>query len=193
MWRDAETLFGPGDRTADVIGTVNVAFSGGSSSIAAAAANYVYILLTRVDLQAGIRAGAEAARSNLVEEALRLYGPTVLRPRVAKRDTQLGGVDIEKGALVILVAGAANLDEARYDHADEVDLDRRAPRDHFTFHAGPRACPGQGLARLQLGTVLSVLVERLVDLRRDPDTEPPRYQDHFRRQWRPLHALFEAS
>jgi cytochrome P450 len=193
LWRDAAELFGPGDRVLDVIGAVNVAFSGGSGSIAAAATSCIYVLLARPDLQEAIRDGDERRLATLVEEALRLYGPTVLRPRIAKRDTELGGARIAAGDLVIVVAGAANRDGERFGSPDEIDLERDAPRAHFTFHSGPRTCPGQGLARIQLATIVSVLLERLDDLRLDPAAEPPRYRDHFRRQWRPLHAWFSSD
>jgi cytochrome P450 len=193
VWRDAEAVFGPRFSIEDVIGTVNVAFAGGSSTTADATANGLYLLLTRPDLAARIRNGEEKALSSFVEESLRLYGPLLMRARLAKKDTELGGVRIRKGEWLLAIGGSGNRDDAHYGHPADVELERKGPRDHFAFHFGARTCPGQGLARMQLATIFDVLLERLDDLRLDPDAEPPRYRDYFRRKWRPLNALFTLT
>jgi cytochrome P450 len=194
VWRGGEEVFGPGFDVVDVVGTINVAFAGGSQTTAASTSAGVYYLLTHPGLEAQIRAGGEPAIANFVEEILRLYGPTPYRTRQAFQDTELGGVPIKKGDLVIGLAHAANRDPQHYQCPYEVQLDRSKPRDHYSFGIpGRRSCPGQGLARTQLCTIFSVLLERMHDIRLDPDMPPPRYTDFFLRKWRPLHATFSIE
>jgi cytochrome P450 len=194
VWRGAEDLFGPDYDTVDVVGTINVAFAGGSQTTAATTSGGIYLLMTRPGLEQELRDGGEEAIGNFVEEILRLYGPTPYRIRTALEDTELGGVAIRQGDVVIGLAHAANRDPTRYERPFEVVLDRPAPRSHYSFGIpGPRSCPGQGLARTQLTTIFCVLLERMHDIALDPHMPPPRYTDFFLRKWRPLHATFSMQ
>jgi cytochrome P450 len=191
VWRSAEELFGPNFNTTDVVGTINVAFAGGSQTTAASTAGGIYLLLTNPELEGHLRAGGDTAVAKFVEELLRLYGPTPYRRRQALQDTELGGVHIKEGDVVIGLAHAANRDPRRYECPLDVQLDRPSPRNHYSFGIpGPRSCPGQGLARTQLTTIFSVLLERMHDIRPNSEMPPPRYTDFFLRKWRPLHASF---
>jgi len=128
-----------------------------------------------------------------VEESLRLFGPLAYRPRWAKEDVQLGGQVIKKGEKVIAVSTAASRDASHYACPAQVDLERRAPRDHFSFWQGPHTCPGRGLARVELAAILDSLLARTRDMHFDPDAPPPRFRFEILRRWEPLHALFRAA
>jgi cytochrome P450 len=194
VWRGAAELFGPEFTTQDVVGTINVAFAGGSQTTAATAAAGIYQLLTTPGLEERVRAGGEETVAAFVEEILRLYGPTPYRTRRAARDAELGGAQIREGDLLIGLAHAANRDPVRFADPYGVRLDRPSTRDHFSFGIpGPRSCPGQGLARTQLTTIFSVLLERLCEIRPLAGAPPPRYNGFFLRRWAPLHATFEAA
>jgi cytochrome P450 len=95
--------------------------------------------------------------------------------------------------LMIALSIAAGRDGSHYARQNDVDLDRSTPRDHLGFQYGKRACPGQGLARTQLGTALSVVLVRMSELTLDPAAEPPRYSESFLRCWRPLHAHYSVD
>jgi cytochrome P450 len=88
---------------------------------------------------------------------------------------------------------AANLDPDHYDRPWEVDLHRANPRDHTAFFMGRRSCGGMWLARGELAVVYTRVLERLRDLRLDPDREPPRMKGFVARDFRPLHALFTPA
>ena len=75
----------------------------------------------------------------------------------------------------------------------DVDLDRKSPRDHTAFFMGPRSCGGMWLARGELAEMYTGIVERLHDLRLDPDAEPPTMHGYVVRGYRPLHALFTPA
>jgi hypothetical protein len=39
---------------------------------------------------------------------------------------------------------------------------------------------------------IQILLDRLPNLRLDPNAEPPRFSSLFMRSWRPLHVLFDS-
>jgi cytochrome P450 len=71
--------------------------------------------------------------------------------------------------------GAANRDEAKFPHADAVDLDRSNAHSNLTFGAGIHRCIGSHLATLQLRVALDEVHKAIPDYRLDTDAEPVRY------------------
>lgn len=92
-----------------------------------------------------------------IEELLRYDGPVQRTGRMAASDTEIGGVPIAAGSLVLGLLGAANRDPARFAEPDRLDLRRAEPR-HLAFGSGIHYCLGAPLARLEaqvaIGTVL---------------------------------------
>ncbi|RYD85132.1 MAG: cytochrome P450, partial [Sphingomonadales bacterium] len=109
-----------------------------------------------------------------IEEVLRWEGPVVSNFRTLTRDIQMAGVKMEAGSVIHAVQGAANRDETRFDDPDRFDLHRSRKHRHFGFGAGPHLCVGTHLARLQLKEAINALLDRLPNLRLDPDAPPPR-------------------
>lgn len=107
-----------------------------------------------------------------VEETLRWETSIVMLSRETTRSTAIRGVTLPAGALVSVVLGSANRDEAHYERPDEYDLDRRAD-DHLAFGFGRHHCVGYHLARLEARVALTAVLDRLPDLRLDPDAPPP--------------------
>jgi len=192
LWSCAPQIFEPPWDEHAIYGNVKAQFEGGQSTTTHAAANLCYLLLT-TSVREEVRAGDPKVSANLVEEALRLYGGVAFRPRYAKEDVMLAGEQVRAGDLVVTLNLAAGRDPDRYPCPASVDLHRQAPGDHLAFHVGPRACAGQALARAQLGEILHAMVERLHDLRLDPDADPPVYHGGFHRGWAPLHVLFDPA
>ncbi len=110
-----------------------------------------------------------ALLSGAFNEAIRLESPIRGFSRVAARDTELGGVDIPAGARVLLLFGSANRDERKWDRPDEFDV-TRANADHLALGHGLHGCAGQGLARLEFGTLMTRLAA--VVARFEPAGEP---------------------
>lgn len=94
-----------------------------------------------------------------VEEALRHSTPIQCIGRSTSREVEVGGVVIPEGARVLLIYAAANHDSAKFDHAEEFDVERRAAG-HLAFGFGRHQCPGALLGR----TELRILLEKLVTL-----------------------------
>jgi cytochrome P450 len=79
-------------------------------------------------------------------------------------DTTLADQDIEAGALVYVLSGAANRDPARWNDSDRFEV-RQAQKANLGFWFAPHLCLGASLARLET----KVTVERL--LRMAPNYE----------------------
>jgi cytochrome P450 len=190
FWRDAPELMGEDYDAHDIVAQVSFAFQGGSDTTANTTANCIYLLLTQPELQERVRAGGIEATRAFVEETMRLYSTIALRPRIAIQDTELAGVTVRQGEQVIELVAGSQRDGRHYPYADVVDLDRPKPKDHFAFGRGPRQCPGRALARLELVSIISVLLERFDELRIDEDAPPPQYIGWLQRHWTPLHTVF---
>jgi cytochrome P450 len=122
-----------------------------------------------------------------IEELLRWDGPVGLQGRLVMEDTTLGGVAIPKGSIVEVMAMAADRDETMFPDPDKFDITRKigAAR-HFAFSSGPHLCIGQHLARVEMTRAINALLDRLPNLRIDPDKPKPesrgiwmRYPDHI--------------
>ncbi|TVS87441.1 cytochrome P450 [Mycobacterium helveticum] len=107
-----------------------------------------------------------------IEEAVRWEPPLLTITRVATRDTELGGVPIPAGSTVMPMLGAANRQEDRYPDPDTFDI-FRAPRAHLGWGHGVHVCLGMHLARLEMRTAVNLLLDRLPNLRLDPDGDDP--------------------
>ncbi len=108
---------------------------------------------------------------NAIEEALRLETPTSGMWRVVTRDTELGGVPLAEGSMVMLRYAAANRDEALFDDPDTFKVDRPNAKDHLAFGMGIHFCPGAALAREEARIGLGAILERLPNLRLAPGND----------------------
>jgi cytochrome P450 len=108
----------------------------------------------------------------IVEESARWMPTDPVFSRFVHEDVTLNGVDIPKGAVVHQCYGAANRDPSRWDRADEFDPGR-ALRSHLGFGRGAHVCLGKNLARTEIIAAIGTLVDRIPNLRLDPDAEPP--------------------
>jgi cytochrome P450 len=119
---------------------------------------------------------------NAVEELLRWTTPVMVVPRAAAQDVTLHDVEIQKGAGVTLVLGAANDDDSQFA-ADVVDFDRE-PNKHLAFGGGHHLCLGAHLARMELRIALEELHARIPDYRLADGAEV-----HFSTGIRQAHAV----
>ncbi len=108
----------------------------------------------------------------VIEETLRWETSVTIITRNASTDTEIAGCPIPEGSALMLMTSSANRDEAHYERADEWDIDR-APENHLFFGTGRHQCLGMHLARLELRIGLDAVLDRLPNLRLDPDAPPP--------------------
>ena len=88
--------------------------------------------------------------------------------RHAVSDVMMGDQKIRAGQVIMAQIGSANRDEAQFPNADTFDI-RRTPNRHIAFGHGIHFCLGAPLARLEAKIALTLLFERLQDIRRVRD------------------------
>lgn len=145
-------------------------------------------LLNRPQLLERIRADRSLIAA-AIEETLRWDGPVTVHMRMAVRDAQLGGVDIPKGAVMNVCLPAANRDPKIFSNPDVFDIDRKKVR-HVGFGFGNHVCVGQHLARLEMTRALNGILDRLPNLRLDPDRPPPTVVGAYMRTPHDINVLF---
>jgi len=103
-----------------------------------------------------------------VEEALRWAGPVGTSTRQTTRATELAGVELEPGALIGAVLSSANRDPRRFSDPDRFDIHRKEGA-HLAFAVGTHFCLGAWFGRHLARVSLEILLDRLPNLRLDPD------------------------
>ena len=127
-----------------------------------------------------------------VEETLRWETSVTMVARVAAADTEIGGCPVPAGSSVSVINGSASRDEARWAEPGEWDLDRE-PQQHMAFGTGPHQCLGMHLARMELEVGINAVLDRLPNLRLDPDAESPAISGYAFRGPQELPVLFDPS
>lgn len=118
----------------------------------------------RPDLQKRLREDRSLI-PNFVEECLRIEGPVKGDFRLAKKPTQVGGVDIPAGAFLYIANSAANRDTRKFDNPGEFQINRENARLNVAFGRGRHACPGAPLARAEAVVSLNCMFDRTRDIR----------------------------
>lgn len=127
-----------------------------------------------------------------IEEGVRWEPPLLTITRVATRDTELGGVPIPEGSTVMPMLGSANRQEDRYPDPDTFDSFRPA-RAHLGWGHGVHVCLGMHLARLEMRTAVNLLLDRLPNLRLDPDADDPHIRGQVFRSPTSVPVLFDPQ
>jgi cytochrome P450 len=96
---------------------------------------------------------AELARDpalvpNAIEELLRYESPSPVQARYVTHDVEHYGQQIREGSVLLLMTGAANRDERKFDDPDRFDVHRNMQQ-HLAFGYGIHFCLGSHLARLE--------------------------------------------
>ena len=145
----------------EVSGLMMILFLGGVESTAGLTGTLFKLLAENPDQRALLQADPSLIPA-AVEEALRLITPLQLTARTTSREVTLHGVTIPAGGRVVLVTGAANLDERQFPDPDTFDITRPRGR-HLGFGEGVHGCLGAPLARLEARIALEEALPVLGD------------------------------
>jgi len=126
----------------------------------------------------------------LVEEGLRYDSPAQVLFREATTDTELAGVPIPAGSIVVPMLGSANRDSEVFPWGDRFELHRDRPA-HLAFGLGVHFCLGAALARLEARVALEELLT-LRGIRRRDSAELERIDSFMLRGLRSLPIVFEG-
>jgi cytochrome P450 len=153
--------------------------------------NLLFGLLSHPDQLEAVRADRSLI-PQAIEEGLRWEPPLLFIQRAAADDLELCGQQIPKGAMVAVCLGAANRDPARYPDPDTFNIFRDSTQ-HISFGAGPHICIGMHLARLETKAIIDGVLDRMPNLRLDPEADDPHIHGLTFRSPTSLPVLFDAS
>ncbi len=143
----------------------------GAETTYRSSSNLLFGLLSNPEQLDALRAD-RGLMAQAIEEGLRWEPPLLGIMRTATRDTEVDGMAIPSGSIVAVNIGSANHDERYWDNAEEFDI-FRPPRQHLAFAWGPHMCLGLHLARMETRVALTQILDRLPNLRFDPDADAP--------------------
>lgn len=106
--------------------------------------------------------------------------------RTVKVAVEIGGVALTPGEQVVLVRGAANVDQDEFGDPS-IDFTRNLSR-HVAFGGGNHLCLGAHLARLELRVALEELHRQIPEYRVASDRQPSfspaiRQADFLQLEW----------
>jgi cytochrome P450 len=127
-----------------------------------------------------------------IEESLRWEATDPMFSRWVTRDIDFHGTRIPEGAVVHICLGSANRDPARWERPDEFDI-HRPRKAALAFGNGPHICLGMHVARAEMSTGIGALLDRLPNLRLDPDAEPPRIIGLYERGATTIPVLWDQA
>lgn len=147
-------------------------------------------LLQRPDVLAAVRADRQLLRP-AIEESLRWMPTDPMFSRWVTDNTEFYGTQLPRGSVVHVCIGAANRDPLRWERPDEFDIGRPL-KSSLAFGGGAHICLGMHVARAEMMTGISALLDRLPNLRLDPDAEPPRFVGMYERGATAIPVLFDT-
>jgi cytochrome P450 len=96
-----------------------------------------------------------------LEETLRTESPVKAHFRMARTSTSIGDVKVPAGTTVMLLPGACNRDERKFDEPNTFRADRHNVREQIAFIRGVHSCPGAPLARTEGRISLNMILDRM--------------------------------
>lgn len=99
-----------------------------------------------------------------IEETLRVEAPIKGSFRLTKRPTELGGLELPVGTVVMLLHGASGRDGRVFEDPTRFDPTRPNARQHLAFGRGIHTCPGAPLARAEAVFTIQRILERTTSI-----------------------------
>lgn len=147
-------------------------------------------LLQRPDVLEAVRSDRTLLRP-AIEEALRWMPTDPMFSRWVTEDIEFYGQKIPKGAVMHMCVGAANRDPNRWDDPDVFDIMRKQ-KPTLAFGQGSHICLGMHVARGEMTSGINALLDRLPNLRLDPDAAQPAFVGMYERGATAIPVLFDA-
>jgi len=152
-----------------ILGFLRLLLPAGAETTYRSSSNLLFGLLTHPEQLAALRAD-RSLMEWAIEEGLRWEAPLTGIARRCTRDAEVAGRSIPAGAVVSVNLGSANHDESRYERSEDFDM-LRPPRQHMAFAFGAHRCLGMHLARMETEVAVGTVLDRLPNLRLDPQAE----------------------
>jgi cytochrome P450 len=146
----------PDGSTPDAMEIVRLAtflFGAGQDTSAKLLGNAMKFIIDEPGLQDRLRQDP-ALIPQLLEEVLRLEGSAKMTARIARKDSQIGDLEVPAGTRVMLALSAGNRDPRRWEDPEAFVLDRPKIKEHLAFGRGAHVCAGMPLARTEVRIIL---------------------------------------
>ncbi|MFN3231996.1 MAG: cytochrome P450 [Alphaproteobacteria bacterium] len=177
----------------ELLSTMSQLLTGGNDTTTGSLAEGLLLLIRHPEQANKLRVQPDLMR-NFVEEVLRIESPVQGLMRVTTRDVELGGTTIPEGAIVVVRYASANHDEARFDCPAEFRVDRKDAGAHLAFGAGIHFCPGAMLARQEMASAFTQLLDRLDNIALAvPEESLSHFPSMFHRRLKSLPVTFEKA
>jgi cytochrome P450 len=160
--------------------------TGGFETTTGALSAAMWLLATHQDQQQLLRERPELM-GNFIEEALRYDSPVQGLWRRAACPVDVDGMHIPEGASVMVRYGAANRDARVFEDPDRFDITRDNARNHVAFGFGAHFCIGATLARQQMLSAFTAVLDRFSRIELAQDLPTPAHDPSF--FLRPLKVL----
>ena len=95
----------------------------------------------------------------VIEEVLRYEAPSPVQARYVTQDVDWYGETVREGSIMLMLNGAANRDDRKFEHGDFFDIHRQ-PAQHLSFGFGLHFCLGAALARMEGRVALDEVLRR---------------------------------
>jgi cytochrome P450 len=179
-----DPLTGEGFSRKELIDQLGVFFLAGHETTASVLTWAFFILATRPEVMARLRAEIDDVAGdgpvelehtkrlvytrNVFREALRLYPPITFIPRVAAEDTVIDGIRVKRGAMIMISPWTIQRHAQFWKEPHAFDPDRFLPERegeltqgaYLPFGQGPRLCVGAAFATIESALILARLVRR---------------------------------
>jgi cytochrome P450 len=177
--------------TEEVLNLLEQLLTGGNETTTNSIGAGLLLLIDHPEQQELLRSN-RALMGNFVEEVLRMETPVQGLFRQTTCDVAVGDVVIPEGAVVMLRHGAVNRDPAKFPEPDRFDIRRGNAGAQLGFGAGVHFCPGAMLARAELASAFTHLLDRFSSVRLAGARTDIAYQaSFFLRGLRRLDVVFE--
>ena len=137
--------------------------TGGFETTQSALNHGMWSLIRFPHLQEELRADPSRVKT-FVEEVLRWESPVQFLARQTTRAVELSGTKIPAGAMVLVGYGPANRDASKFACPHAFDPQRDNAGAHLAFGSGAHFCVGALLARQEMATAFSRIIERLHEI-----------------------------
>jgi cytochrome P450 len=164
---------------------------GGIETVETLILNTMYALLSHPD-QLQLLLDDPGLVPGALDESLRWAPPIGFLGRHSRVETELGGVPLAADTHTIALVVAANRDPAVFEDPDRFDVRRENARKYISFSYGKHFCLGFNLAKLEAEIAIRAMLERLPNVRVDPEHPlPPMHGISIRRPSGGVHLLWD--
>jgi cytochrome P450 len=147
----------------DVMNLSTFLFAAGTETTTKLVSSAVRIIAENPEFETALRDDRSKIPAFL-EETLRMESPVKAHFRMARTSTIVGDVNVPAGTTVMLLPGACNRDERKFEDPNTFDANRHNVREQIAFIRGVHSCPGAPLARAEGRISLNRILDRMKDI-----------------------------